>query len=84
MRNKLAALPSKQAAVTLTGERIEIETEAGATSLPWTTFSELWKLERCWLLFLAHNNFITLPTDDVTSGTLETIEARLPKTCKIN
>ncbi len=84
MRNKLAALPSKQAAVTSTGERIEIETEAGATSLPWTTFSELWKLERCWLLFLAHNNFITLPTDDVTSGTLETIEARLPKTCKIN
>ena len=84
MQNKLAAIPNKQGTVALTDESIAIETKAGAMSLPWTTFSELWKLEHCWLLFLVHNNFITLPTDGVAAEALETIEARLPKACKIS
>ena len=81
MRAKLAAIPSKQAIVTLTDASIAIETEAGGTSLPWTTFTELWKLERCWLLFLAHNSFVTLPTDGVAGDILELIESRLPESC---
>jgi hypothetical protein len=77
MQDKIAAIPSKQAVVTLANESMSIETEAGATSLPWTTFTELWQLERSWLLFLAPNNFITLPTDGVSVAALDYLEGRL-------
>ncbi len=62
MRRKLTAIPSRKGSVTLTNDSISIATEAGTTSLPWTTFSELWKLDDCWLLFLAPNSWIPLKT----------------------
>lgn len=80
MRRKLVAIPSRQAVVTLSDDGITVNSEAGATTLPWTTFNELWRLERCWLLFLEPNNFVTLPTDDVPQEALDTIEARISGT----
>ena len=46
-------------------------------TLPWTTFTELWRLERCWLLFLEPNNFVTLPIDGVPQDALDFIEQRV-------
>ncbi|MGI9479891.1 MAG: YcxB family protein [Hyphomicrobiaceae bacterium] len=77
MRRKLAAIPSRQTVVTLSEDGIAFDSEAGAMTLPWTTFTELWRLERCWLLFLEPNNFVTLPIDGVPQDALDFIEQRV-------
>jgi len=77
MRRRLAAIPNRQGVVTASEDSITIATDAGAATLPWSSFSEFWKLERCWLLFLAPNNFVTLPTDGVPQDALNYIEERL-------
>lgn len=82
MRRKLATIPSRQGRVTLNEDGLTVDTEAGGTSLPWTSFTEVWRLERCWLLFLAPNNFITLPTDGVPEEALTVLDAHLPQTCR--
>lgn len=81
MRAKLDAIPSRQATVTLNDDSLTISSEAGSASLPFVTFTEVWKLERSWLLFLAPNNFVTLPTDGIATEVLQALEARLPATC---
>lgn len=82
MREKLAANPSRQAVVTLTDTDIKISSEAGASTLPWATFCEVWRFDDFWLLFLASNNFITIPTEGVPEEALELISKRLPQTCR--
>ena len=82
MRRKLAAIPGRQGVITLSDEGLTVETEAGGTTLPWTSFTELWRLESCWLLFLAPNNFITLPTDGVPDEALSQLDSHLPQSCR--
>lgn len=79
---KLAAIPSRQAKVLLSAEGIVVSVESGASDLSWSSFTEVWKLPDVWLLFLAPNNFITLPTKDVPPQALDFISAHLPVACK--
>lgn len=82
MRAKLKAIPSRQARVSLDDRIITFSAESGVTTLPWTGFTEVWKLPDCWLLFLAENNFVTVPLKDVPQEALDFIERHLPVTCK--
>lgn len=78
LRRKLAAIPSRQAQVQLTDETVTIASESGSTTLPWSGFEELWQLDDFWMLFLAQNNFVTIPTCDVPREALEFIAAKIP------
>ena len=82
MRRKLAAIPGRKGVITIGDEGLSVDTEAGGTTLPWASFTELWRLERCWLLFLAPNNFITVPTDGVPDAALAHLDAHLPQSCR--
>ncbi len=82
MRAKLSAIPSRRAEVTLAPDAITIDSEAGAATLPWQGFYEVWKLPEFWLLFLAPNNFVTLPTRNVPREAFDYIEEQLPVSCK--
>lgn len=78
MRRKLSAIPSRQAQVELSDDAITIATETSSTSLSWTGFEDLWQLDDFWLLFLAQNNFVTIPTWDVPNEALDFIAAKVP------
>jgi uncharacterized membrane protein YqjE len=82
MSRKLEAIPSRRAEVALDAETITVRAESGSTSLPWSSFSEVWKLPDCWLLFLAPNSHITLPLRGVPQEALDFIDAHLPESCK--
>lgn len=82
LRGKLAAIPSRQATVKLTESDISFISEAGTSTLPWSSFTEVWKLDTFWLLFVATNNYVTIPTDGVPSEALKYISERLPDGCK--
>jgi hypothetical protein len=77
VRAKLAAINDGKAHVTLTDKDFMISTVAGGTTLPWAVFTDLWKLESCWLLFLAPNNFVTLPIAGVSPQALEFIDGKI-------
>ena len=74
---KLAAIPSRRANVRLKKDSIIIAAESGTVDLPWSGFTELWTEKDFWLLFLAPNNFITIPTRDVPQEALDFIAAHL-------
>lgn len=78
MRRKLAAIPSRKGVVTLEDSTISIATEAGTVSLPWDRFTEVWKLKDCWLLFVAPNDFLTLPVENIPADVLSFLVRKLP------
>lgn len=77
MRQKLHAIPSRRGRVRLDDAAITITTESATVSLSWDGFTEWWRLPRCWLLFVAPNNFVTLPLDGVGEEAKAAVAARL-------
>jgi hypothetical protein len=55
-----------------------ISSELGSSALPWTRFVDVWKMREFWMLFLAPNQFITLPVANLSEEALAFLRARLP------
>lgn len=45
-----------------TDERIGIESDIGRTELSWKMIEKIWKYPSVWLVFIAKQGYITLPT----------------------
>lgn len=54
-----------------------VESDSGLSRLPWSAIIGLWKLPDCWLLLLAHNQFITLPTAHIAKEILEYVRSKI-------
>lgn len=65
------------ATVRLTEARIEMASPMGSSSLPWTSFKELWQLPQAWLLFVSNRAYLTLPLRDLSDEARGFIRARL-------
>jgi hypothetical protein len=77
---KFRLMTTPESTFTLTGDSLSvlINNGAGAT-LPWSYFQEIWDCKDCWLLLLAPNDFITLPTRGVPDEALNFIRSKIPK-----
>ncbi len=78
MRAKLAAIPNRSGVVMVNDDTLSIALHSATTTMPWSSITEVWKLKDCWLLFLAPNNFVTLPTAGVPAEALEFMANHLP------
>jgi hypothetical protein len=48
-----------------TDERIGIESNIGWTELSWKMIEKIWKYPSVWLVFIAKQGYVTLPTADI-------------------
>lgn len=62
----LRAMKEPKAVFRLTDERFGSESDVGKGELSWTAIKEIWAFPEVWLLFVAKNQFITLPIADVS------------------
>jgi hypothetical protein len=58
---------------------ITISSDLGSTTLPWTRFIDVWEMPEFWMMFLAPNQFITLPVANLSKEALAFLRARLPR-----
>lgn len=68
---KLSRMGQPQAILQLTESGLQISSQAGSFSAPWSTFADLWCFSDLWLLIIGRGQFITLPLADLND------EARL-------
>jgi len=77
-------MPTPESTFTVTGDALSVVIDDGAGStLPWSYFREIWDCGDCWLLLLAPNDFITLPTRGVPDAALNSIRSKIPKYASI-
>lgn len=58
---KLKDMGEPRAAFTASESSFTVASGAGSATLPWSSVTEVWKLEGCWLLLFSKAQFITLP-----------------------
>lgn len=62
---KFARMQSKNVELALTESEFMTKSDLGTVSVPWTTFSKLWRYPDVWLLFFDGNSFMTLPANQL-------------------
>ena len=77
---KLRGMPSKQANFVAEEAGFSVASELDSTNTPWSSVTELWRFEKCWLLLFSKAQFITLPLaclpDDMRQFIAERVSAR--------
>jgi YcxB-like protein len=61
----LAAMGNPSATLEACAASLSIASGAGAATLPWSSITEIWRFETCWLLLLSRAQFLTLPLVDL-------------------
>lgn len=56
---------------------LTVASNLGSSTIPWSSFEELWELDDMWLLFLAPNQFMTLPMAGLSETVRNHIRARV-------
>ena len=59
-----------------TDDRIGIESDIGWTELSWKMIENIWKYPSVWLVFIAKQGYITLPTADLDEELRKFIEVK--------
>ena len=58
---------------------MSISSELGSTTLPWVRFIDVWETPEFWMMFVARNQFITLPVANLSEEALSFLRSRLPR-----
>jgi hypothetical protein len=72
------AMTSPEADVVLRDADITITSTLGSVTLPWRRVIKVWEATGFWMLFLAPNQFITLPLDSLSPDLLRFVRSKLP------
>jgi hypothetical protein len=76
---RLAAMGTPSATLEATPTSLAITSSAGAATIPWSSITEIWRFETCWLLLLSRAQFMTLPlaelAPEVSAFILERVRA---------
>ena len=80
MRNKVAKFA-------IGDDVIAVSSDLGAAQIPWSTISEIWERPSYWMLFIAQNQFMTLPIETVPVADRDYLRSRVgvaaaPKICE--
>lgn len=76
---RFRALRPPEADITVLPSALAIRSSEGAVTVPWTRFTAVWTLPDCWMLFLAPNQFLTLPTADLPPDLVAALRTHLPR-----
>jgi hypothetical protein len=74
---KLARMGEPHAVLQLTDSNLVVASQAGSSSIPWGTFTDLWRFPDFWLLIVDKGQFMTLPLSDLTEDARSFIVSRL-------
>lgn len=77
---KLHGMPSMQAELVADETGFTVTSELGSSTLPWSSVTEIWRFESCWLLLFSKAQFITLPLACVPAEMQGFIELRVAVT----
>ena len=56
---------TNSAKIRFTDDRIGFESNMGVSELPWNMIDKIWKYPSVWLVFIAKQGYVTLPTADL-------------------
>lgn len=73
------AMDPPEADLLFTASSFTATSNLGTTTLPWSTFTEVWELPGFWMIFHAEAQFLTLPLETLEPETLAFLRARLPQ-----
>lgn len=71
-----------EADVAFGGAGMTVVSNLGSATLPWSRFVEVWERPGFWMLFLASNQFVTLPLDALTPEVLDFVRSKLGPGCR--
>jgi hypothetical protein len=67
-----------EADFTFREQDMTVVSSLGTVTLPWSRFVDVWELPGFWMMFAAANQFVTLPTGQLSEETLHFLRSRLP------
>lgn len=62
----LARMQQPHAILQLTDSALIASSQGGSFSVPWSTFTDLWRFTDFWLCIIGRGQFVTLPLADLT------------------
>jgi hypothetical protein len=72
------SLSSPEAEMVFRDSDLTITSALGSVTLPWQRFTSSWQAPGFWMLFLARNQFITLPLANLPPDVLRFVSSKLP------
>lgn len=63
---KLQRLGEPHAFLEITQTELRVSSQGGSFSVPWASFSAIWRFSDFWLLILGHGQFMTIPLATLT------------------
>lgn len=75
---RFRALDPPEADLTLDDAGLTVSSNCGASTLPWTSFTEVWVLPDCWMLFLSPAQFMTIPIVGLSPEAESFLRGKLP------
>ena len=75
--DKLRRMGQPHAVLELTASEVRVSSDAGSFSMPWSTFSGLWRFPDFWLLIIGRGQFMTLPLADLSDEAQSFISSRV-------
>ena len=63
---KFRKMSTRRAEFSFDDDGFEFVSELGSGRIPWTTFTEIWERPAYWMIFMAPNQFLTLPIETVS------------------
>ena len=75
--SRLDAMGNSTAILELSEGFLRLQSQAGASELPYESVTDVWFREDYWILFLAPNQFFTIPTRNLDEDTTEFLRAKL-------
>lgn len=73
----LSGMPSRRGSVVLGNDGIRLVSDMGESAVPWASVTEYWQRPGYWMIFLAPNQFFTLPLAGIAPDDLAALKADL-------
>jgi len=74
---RLDATGNSTATMELSEDTLRLQSQAGASELPYDSVSDVWFREDYWILFLGTNQFFTIPTKNLDADTSRFLRSKL-------
>ena len=74
---KLRRMGTPHAVLRVDDSAFLVSSQSGTFSVPWETFSDVWRFPEYWLLIWGRGQFLTLPLDDLSDEIRSFISSRI-------
>lgn len=74
---KLRKMPSRRGTFIFLDDGLEVASELGSAKIPWSGITEIWERPAYWMIFMAPNQFITLPLQTVSGDDRDFLRSKV-------